>query len=92
MSKPAYFILYKLGRRVPIKQHPIVICRTEEDNYKLHANASYTDRTGLDHIHRYLKDLIREKEYDFDGIQSSLDGKIFYLNHEGFVANELVCK
>lgn len=88
MSIPAYFILYKEGRRIAIDHDPIVVLIKEEDRYKCWANASPLVRTGLDHIHDYLPEL--KRKYDFDGVQSSIDGKIFYLTHEGFVANEIM--
>ena len=88
MSIPAYFILYKEGRRIAIDHHPMVLIRDEEDKYKYWANASPLVRTGLDHIHDHLSEL--KRKYDFDGVRSSIDGKIFYLTHEGFVANEII--
>ena len=82
MSIPAGFILYKNGKRVPI------YFRGKFMGYHLPWNASYTMETGLDHIKTHLKDL--KEDYDFDAIQSTLDGKIFYLTHEGFVDNEIL--
>lgn len=65
----------------------MILISNEEDQWKYWTNPSPLVRTGLDHIHEYLDEL--KRDYNFDAVQSSIDNKIFYLTHEGFVAKEL---
>jgi hypothetical protein len=81
MSIPAYFILWKDGKRVTYEYAGI-------PRDTVPANASYGTIDGLAHIESWLS--VLKEEYDFDGITSSLDGKTYYLTGEGLFANEVI--
>lgn len=84
MSIPASLTFYKNGKKVGV----------------IPANASYGTKDGIAHIKSHLQQLLHPDELElkwspfladgFDGIQSSLDGKTYYLTGQGLYDNEVI--